>query len=141
MPDECSIIRYCRKWAPNAKNSYFQEQWTNQNIVNNASFNLDKNGFGINSQGNNDLQVSIISQLGGLSNIKFRSITNTTIPNHGEIYNNTVHSSFLIQTGDQNVVSELQSQSIQKDVALLLQSPQDKFANAIGIGSSCQVPK
>jgi hypothetical protein len=102
---------------------------------------LDKNGFNGTKQGNNDLQVSITSQLGGLSNIKFRSITNETIPNHGEVYNNTVHFSALIQAGDQNVVSELYSLPIQKDVAILLQSPQDKFANAIGIGSPCQIPK
>ena len=115
-------------WSPNAQISHFQEQWTYQNILDNASFNLDKDGFGGNSQGNNDLQVNITSQLGGLNHIKFRSITNATIPNHGEIYNNTVHSIFLIQPGDQNVISELYSQSIQNDVAILLQSPQDKFA-------------
>lgn len=96
---------------------------------------MDKNGFKGNNQGNNDSQVNLTSQLGGLNNIKFRSVTNETIPTHGEIYNNTVHSSFLIQAGDQNVVSELYSLPVQKDVAILLQSPQDKFANAIGIGS------
>ena len=100
---------------------------------------MDKDGFGGNTQGDNDLQVSITSQLGGVDGIKFRSLTNSTIPNKSEVYNNTVHSSALIQ-GDQNIFSELKSPFIQKDVALLLQSPQDKFANVIGKGSPCQAP-
>lgn len=125
-------------WAPNVQISHSQEQLFYQNLLENLFFNLDINGFGGNGHGNNDLQVRISSQLGGINGITFRSITNSTIPNHGEIYHNTVHSSLLINSADQNVFSELKSPFIQKDVALLLQSPQDKFANAIGIGSPCQ---
>ncbi len=127
-------------WAPNADNSHSQEQLLYRNILVNPFFNLDIDGFRGNSQGDNDLQVSIASQLGGLNGAKFRSITNSTIPNHSEIYHNTVHSSTLIQ-GDQNVMSDLNSPFIQKDVATLLHSQQNKFTNAIGIGSPCQIPR
>ncbi len=127
-------------WAPNADNSHSLEQSLYRNILANQSFNLDTDAFHGNSQGNNDLQVSITSQLGGLDANKFRSLNNSTIPNHSEVYNNTVHSSTLIH-GDQNVMSDLNSPFIQKDVATLLHSPQLKFANAIGKGSPCQIPR
>ena len=39
------------------------------------------------------------------------------------------------------VSSELSSELIQKDVVTLLNSPDNKFADAIGIGSLCHIPK
>jgi hypothetical protein len=53
----------------------------------------------------------------------------------------SIYSRLLINSADQYVFSELKSPFIQKDVAILLQSPRDKFAPAIGIGSACQIPK
>lgn len=126
-------------WAPNADDSHLFEQLFYRNILIHPFFDLDIDGFHGNSQGNNDLQVSITSQLGGL-NGTFRSITDSTVPNQSEVYPNTVHSSKLIQEGDRHVFSELNSPFIQKDVATLLHSTEEKFANSIGMGSPCQIP-
>ena len=61
------------RWAPNADTSHFFEELLYKNILYNPLFNLDITGFDGSSLGNNDLQVSITSQGGGL-NGKFRSI-------------------------------------------------------------------
>jgi hypothetical protein len=107
-------------------------------ILGNLLFDLDKDGFQGYFEGNNDLQVNIFSQTGGLAS-QFR-IPGSPLPDFSEVYGNTVHSSDLIEATDQNVTSELKSKDIQNDVLTLLQSPQSKFANAIGMGSPCLMP-
>ena len=61
------------------------------------------------------------------------------IPNESEIYPSIVHSD-AVNKLDQNVFSELDSPLIQQDVTKLLASPDNKFADAIGIGSVCHIP-
>jgi pimeloyl-ACP methyl ester carboxylesterase len=126
-------------WAPKATNSHSSMEIFYKTIIGNLFFDLDKDGFQGYFEGNNDLQVSIDSQVGGLAS-QFRTI-NSTIPNQSEVYSNTVHSSSFIALEDQNVTSELKSKDIQNDVVTLLHSPQDKFASAIGLGSPCQIPQ
>ena len=101
-------------------------------------FDLDKDGFQGDFEGNNDLQVSIFSQTGGLAS-QFR-IPGSPLPDFSEVYSNTVHTGNLIEATDQNVTSELKSKDIQNDVVTLLQSPQSKFAKVIGMGSPCLIP-
>ncbi len=124
-------------WTPNANHSHnFLEQMY-RNITGNSSFDLDIDGFNGTTHGNNDLQVTIDSQLGGLSSDVQGS--NPSIPYHSKIYNNTVHSKHLIEPEDNyNVIAELYSPDIQSDTVKLLQSSHDKFADAIGMGSPCQ---
>jgi pimeloyl-ACP methyl ester carboxylesterase len=127
-------------WSPEANNSYNDIQSLYRGITDNPKFDLDINGFNGTTRGNNDLQVNITSQLGGLP-IQFRMLNSTTLPNQSEVYNNTVHYISLLNKTDTNARWELNSNNIQDDVVLLLQSPQDKFANTIGIGSPCQNPR
>ncbi len=126
-------------WAPKATNSHSSIEIFYRTITGNIFFDLDKDGFQGYFEGNNDLQVSIDSQVGGLAS-QFRTV-NSTLPNQSEVYSNTVHSSSFIALEDQNVTSELKSKDIQNDVVTLLHSPQDKFANTIGLGSPCQIPQ
>ncbi|HET7283917.1 MAG TPA: hypothetical protein VFI70_04460, partial [Nitrososphaeraceae archaeon] len=126
-------------WKPNARVSHDVEEELYKNILDNPFFNLDRDGFrGLN----NDLQVSVTSQIGGGINDTFRDPKNNTLQNKSSIYNNTVHGSLFIEKPDMPFVSsELASGLIQKDVVTLLNSPDNKFANAIGIGSLCHIPK
>jgi pimeloyl-ACP methyl ester carboxylesterase len=100
-------------------------------IVDSDVFNLDKDAF---DDSDNDLLVSIISQLGGLPE-HHRELGSNDIPNHSAIYCNTVHAELFIKDYD-GVFSETNSPHIQKDVIRLLSSDSNKFANAIGIDSS-----
>jgi hypothetical protein len=109
-----------------------------KNILGDPLFDLDIDGFQGNFQGNNDLQVNLTSQIGGLQG-EVRQLASTEIPNQSAVYPNTIHASFLI-FGDVNVVGELGSANIQDDVVTLLESPDDKFASAIGTGSPCNIP-
>jgi len=127
-------------WAPNAKNSYNDIQYMYRNITGNPNFDIDINGFNGTTHGNNDLQANITSQLGGLP-IQFRIPDSTTLPNQSEVYNNTVHYFNLLDKNDTHATWELNSTKIQNDVIHIFQSPQDKFAPAIGIGSPCEVPQ
>lgn len=93
----------------------------------NPFFSLDRDGL----QGDNDLQVSIISQLGGLDGRLRREVDNNP-PKYGAIYMNTLHSSFFRNKDDGKVTTELESFLAQKDVADLLGSSDDNFAEMIG---------
>ena len=84
-------------------------------IVDPDHFNLDKDAF---DNCDNDLVVSITSQLGGLPK-QIRQPDSNDIPNHSAIYRNTVHGSFYIK-GDDGIFSETNSPHIQKDVIRLL---------------------
>ena len=83
----------------------------------------------------NDLLVSVTSQLGGLPK-HIRDPNSNDIPIHSAVYHNTVHESFFIKDDD-DIFSETNSPHIQKDVIKLLSfSDSDKFADAIGIDPS-----
>ena len=83
--------------------------------------------------------VSVTSQLGGLPK-QIRQPNTNDIPNHSALYCNTVHDSFYIK--DEGIFSETNSPYIQKDVKKLLSSSDnDKFADAIGMGSSSRPSK
>jgi hypothetical protein len=148
VPGSTAYMHLCRtnvtsyaiagSWAPGASNSRLDEAVLHKNILGNPFFDLDRDGFQGN-MGNNDLQVNLTSQVGGLDS-QFRLPSNSTIPNQSEVYPSTVHSSLLIH-GDQNVTSELHSLAIQHDTVILLGSPDYKFAKSIGVGSQCVVPR
>jgi hypothetical protein len=125
-------------WAPSAFGSHGAIEGLFKNILGDPLFDLEIDGFQGNFQGNNDLQVNLTSQIGGLQG-EFRQLASTDVPNQSAVYPNTIHASFFI-FGDVNVVGELGSANIQGDVVTLLESPDNKFANAIGIGSSCNIP-
>ena len=128
-------------WKPNAKDSRDSQEYDYQFITDNLGFNLDRDGF----HDDNDLVVSVTSQLGGLGDLQnhIRQAKSKDIPAKCAIYPNTVHASFLISKHDKEVVSsEAYSTQIQNDVIKLLScSENNKFANAIGIGSPRSPPK
>jgi hypothetical protein len=124
-------------WKPGAIVSRDAQEQFYKNILGDPFFDLDMDGF----QGDNDLQVNVTSQLGGLDG-KVRNVGNDTLPNQAAIYNNTVHGSHLIEKPDTAslVTSELSSDLIQRDVVTLLESANTKFATSIGEGSLCHGP-
>jgi pimeloyl-ACP methyl ester carboxylesterase len=125
-------------WAPNAFGSHLVMEGLFRNILGEPLFNLDIDGFQGNFQGNNDLQVNLTSQVGGLHS-EFRQLFSSDIPNQSAVYPNTIHGS-IFAFGDVNAIGELGSPNIQNDVVILLESPNSKFATAVGIGSSCSIP-
>ena len=119
-------------YRPNATKSHGSQETYYKTIVDPDHFNLDKDAF---DNCDNDLVVSITSQLGGLPK-QIRQPDSNDIPNHSAIYRNTVHGSFYIK-GDDGIFSETNSPHIQKDVIRLLSfSDNSNFADAIGIDSS-----
>jgi pimeloyl-ACP methyl ester carboxylesterase len=117
-------------YRPNAHESHtFQESYY-KTIVDPDHFNLDKDAF---DDYDNDLVVSVTSQLGGLRN-QIRQPNSNDIPSHSAVYCNTVHDSFFNKDHN-DVFSETDSPYIQKDVIKLLSSSDnEKFADAIGMG-------
>jgi pimeloyl-ACP methyl ester carboxylesterase len=129
-------------WKPNAKHSHESQELHYRCITDKFSFDLDKDGF----HDNNDLVVSVKSQLGGLE-YQIRQLdcnyppNDTDIPNGSAVYPNTIHASFMIKH-DKEVFSETYSPDIQRDViALLKSSDNNKFADAIGIDFHCEPSK
>ena len=115
-------------WKPHANMSHKVLEDNYRNMLGNPFFSLDRNGF----YGDNDLQVSVSSQLGGLDG-KRRSSVDKNPPKYGAIYENTLHSSLFIQNDDNDEVkAELQSDLIQKDIINLLGFSDDNFADIIG---------
>jgi hypothetical protein len=116
-------------YKPHAKESNnFQESYYKA-VVDPNHFNLDKDAF---DDCDNDLVVSVTSQLGGLPK-QIRHPNSNDIPNHSALYHNTVHEKFFIKDDD-GIFSETNSPYIQKDVIKLLSSSDSaKFADAIGI--------
>jgi hypothetical protein len=66
-------------------------------------------------------------------------LASNDVPNQGAVYPNTIHGS-IFAYGDVNTIGELGSPYIQNDVVTLLESPNHKFATAIGIGLPCSIP-
>jgi hypothetical protein len=129
-------------WKENAKHSHESQELHYRCITDKFSFDLDKDGF----HDDNDLVVSVKSQLGGLPYQIRQPETNNppneeNIPNKSAVYSNTVHASIMIRL-DTNVFSETYSPDIQRDViALLKSSDNNKFADAIGIDFHCEPSK
>ena len=120
-------------YRPNANESHRFQELYYKIIVDPDHFNLDKDAF---DDDDNDLVVSVTSQLGGLPK-QIRQPNSSDIPNHSALYCNTLHDSFY-KKEDKEIFSETDSPDIQKDVIKLLSSSDnDKFADAIGIGSPC----
>ncbi len=117
-------------YRPNATKSHDYQEAYYIAVVDPTDFDLDKDAF----EGcDNDLLVSITSQLGGLTK-QIRQQNSNDVPNHSAIYCNTVHVELFIK-GNDNIFSETNSPHIQKDVIRLLSSDSNKFADAIGIDS------
>jgi hypothetical protein len=116
-------------YRPNATESHSSQESYYKTIVDSDDFNLDKDAF---DDDDNDLVVSVTSQLGGLCK-RIRQPNSNDIPNHSAVYCNTVHEKFFIKD-DEGIFSETNSPHIQNDaVKLLSSSDSDKFADAIGI--------
>jgi hypothetical protein len=98
-------------------------------LTNKDNFNLEQDGF--DGELENDLVVSVKSQLGGLPH-QIRQPGKNSIPDKGALYRNTIHASFLKRDkGD--VFSEITSIYIREDVIKLLGASDDsKFTDAIG---------
>ena len=117
-------------YKPNATKSHHSQESNYKTIVDSDKFNLDKDAFG---GSDNDLLVSIASQLGGLpKHHRHHHLNSNDIPDQSAVYSNTVHAEFFIK--DDDISSETNSPHIQKDVIRLLSfSDSNKFADVIGI--------
>jgi hypothetical protein len=100
-----------------------------KNILNSSTFSLEKDAF----YDNNDLQVSVTSQLGGISNPTRPQHDGGNIPDKSAVYFNVVHSVRLVSPFDVELYAELTSPQIQKHVLTVLESPDSKFADTIGM--------
>jgi pimeloyl-ACP methyl ester carboxylesterase len=117
-------------YRPNANKSHSCQESYYKTVVDSNQFDLDKDAF---DDCDNDLLVSVTSQLGGLRK-QIRQLNSNDIPNHSAVYCNTVHECFYIKDGNKEVFSEINSPHIHQDVIKLLSSSDsNKFADAIGI--------
>lgn len=137
-PTDVRSYAIAGSWAPSAFGSHEVIEASFKNILGDPLFDLDTDGFQGKFQGNNDLQVNLTSQIGGLKS-EFRQLASNDLPNQSAIYRNIIHGS-IFSFGYVNADGELDSSNIQGDVVTLLESPNNKFANAIGIGSPCNIP-
>jgi hypothetical protein len=125
--------------SPRATRSHEALEWLYKSILGNAYFDLDRDGF----HDDNDLQVSMTSQLGGIDKPSQLPQSNgsNNITNKSAIYSNVIHSVRLLNPFDSDVYAELTSPGIQRNVITLLESPDSTFAQTIGVGSACNIPK
>jgi pimeloyl-ACP methyl ester carboxylesterase len=124
-------------WKPKARLSHKCQESYYRTITNKDNFNLEQDGF--DGEHENDLMVSVKSQLCGLPH-QIRQPGKNSIPNKGALYPNTIHASFLKRDDIDDVSSEIRSCCIQEDVIKLLGSSDDsKFADAIGTPSKMQI--
>jgi hypothetical protein len=72
-------------YRPNAINSHSSQESYYKTVVDPDDFNLDKDAF---DNCDNDLLVSITSQLGGLPR-QIRQPNSNDLPNHSAVYCNT----------------------------------------------------
>lgn len=127
LPTNVKSYAIAGKWMPDATMSHRVMEEYYRNIQGNPFFSLDTDGF----KGDNDLQVSVSSQLGGLDG-KCRESTDQNPPKYGAIYKNTIHSSWFNKDNNNKVMAELQSCLIREDIVQLLGSSDDNFADIIG---------
>jgi triacylglycerol esterase/lipase EstA (alpha/beta hydrolase family) len=126
LPTSVKSYAIAGSWKPDANMSHKDLEEYYRNILGNPFFSLDRDGL----YGDNDLQVSVSSQLGGLDGKRRRSVDKNP-PKYGAIYENTLHSN-LFKNDKDKVIAELQSCLIQEDIANLLGSSDDNFADIIG---------
>lgn len=69
-------------WEQNAKASYHRVEGFFKDVTGNASFSLEKDGFNGNQ---NDLLVSLKSQLGGLMHNQTQSLKTDFIPYNSKV--------------------------------------------------------
>lgn len=127
LPTNVKSYAIAGSWKPDANTSHNILEENLRNILGNPFFSLDRDGF----HGDNDLQVSISSQLGGLDG-KHRRNGDKNMPKFGAIYINALHSSGFNFDDIDKVSSELKSDLIRNDVANLLGSSDEIFADMIG---------
>jgi hypothetical protein len=99
-------------WRPNANESHESQESYYGTVTNKDNFNLEQDGF--DGEHDNDLVVSVKSQLGGLPH-QIRQPGKNSIPNKGALYPNTIHASFLKRDDRDDVSSEIRSDYIQDD--------------------------
>jgi pimeloyl-ACP methyl ester carboxylesterase len=128
QPTNVKSYAIAGSYKPNAANSHDSQESYYKAVEDSDDFNLDKDAF---DDCENDLLVSISSQLGGLPQ-QIRQPDGEDPPKQSAIYCNTVHSGFYLKDDD-SISSETNSTHIQKDVRRLLSfSDSNKFANTIG---------
>ena len=127
LPTNVKSYAIAGSWKPGATVSHTVMEEYYRNILGNPFFSLDIDGF----RGDNDLQVSVSSQLGGLDG-KCRGSVDKNPPKYGTIYENTIHSSWFKKDNNDKVIGELQSCLIREDIVDLLGSSDDYFADIIG---------
>jgi hypothetical protein len=129
-------------WGPRGVASKDSLESFYKNILNNPTFNLDKDGFQGNFQGNDDLQVNLTSQAGGLPTVfQLPNNKQNILPPESAGYLNTIHPIFIAQSDHNLVHAELNSTQIENSVSQLLNSDDSKFADSIGIGAPCDIPQ
>jgi hypothetical protein len=96
----------------NAIKSHGLQELYYQTVVDSKCFKLDKDAF---DGCDNDLVVSLTSQLGGLPR-QIRQPISNDIPNHSAVYYNTVHETSYINDDDKDVSSETNSRRINDGV-------------------------
>ncbi len=127
LPTNVKSYAIAGSWKPYAIMSQEDLEEYYRNILGDPFFSLDKDGF----NGENDLQVSVSSQLGGLDG-KCRRSVDKNPPKYGAIYENTIHASWYKKDDNDKVIAELQSCLIREDIVDLLGSSDDYFADLIG---------
>ena len=131
LPTNVKSYAIAGSWKPKATVSHTVLEEYYKNILGNPFFSLDRDCL----TGNNDLQVSVSSQLGGLDG-RCRRIIDKNPPKYGAIYENTLHSSWFNNDDNNKVIAELQSCLIRQDIVDLLGSSDDNFADIIGNASN-----
>ena len=127
LPTNVKSYAIAGNWKPDAIVSHKVMEEYYRNIHGNPFFSLNIDGF----KGDNDLQVSVSSQLRGLDG-KCRGSVDKNPPKYGAIYENTIHSSWFKKDNNDKVMAELQSCLIREDILHLLGSSDDNFADIIG---------
>jgi triacylglycerol esterase/lipase EstA (alpha/beta hydrolase family) len=127
LPTSVKSYAIAGSWKPDATVSHTVMEEYYRNIQGDPFFSLDKDGF----KEDNDLQVSVSSQLGGLDG-KCRRSEDKNPPKYGAIYENTLHASWYKKDDNGKVIGELQSCLIREDIVDLLGSSDDNFADIIG---------
>jgi pimeloyl-ACP methyl ester carboxylesterase len=93
-------------WRKEATGSHEQQASYYRTITNNNNFDLEQDGF--DGEYDNDLMVSVKSQLGSLPH-QIRQPGKNSIPNKGALYCNTIHASFLKRDKNDDVFPEIKS--------------------------------
>ena len=91
-------------WRQKATGSHDYQESYYRTVTNKDNFNLEQDGF--DGELENDLVVSVKSQLGGLPH-QIRQPGKNSIPDMGALYRNTIQASFLKRNDKDYVFSEI----------------------------------